>query len=155
AELLGHELGEDRLRPLPHLGRTGEDPDAAIRAELERGDARQLDLATPREPGTVPGEGDADPRRRAVTARPERRARHAAGPLPPRAGPLGPGAAALELGGLGGPLQHVRGGHALAEDLARRRLVAEPVEVPPADLQRADPERFRDATELDLGRELD
>ena len=61
---------------------------------------------------------------------------------------------ALELGRLGGSLEHLRRGHALAQDLAGRRLVAEPVEVAAADLERAHAQRLGDPADLDLGGEL-
>ena len=44
----------------------------------------------------------------------------------------------LELDGLGGPLEDLLAGHAVAQDLAGRRRVAGPVDVAPAELERAD-----------------
>ena len=42
----------------------------------------------------------------------------------------------LELGRLGGALEDLLAGHAVAQDLPGRRRVAGPVDVPPADLER-------------------
>ena len=136
--------GKDRLRPLPHLGRAGQDPDAALGGELEGGDARELHLAGAREAGAVPGEGHADPGRAPVAAGAERRTRARARSRPGAREPSSrSGSNAFELGRLGGALEHLLGGDALAQDLARRGLVAQPVQVAAADLERAEAEAPR------------
>src|SRR4029079_1681512 len=111
-------------------------------------------LACAREPGAVPCQRDADPRCQAVAAGVERAAgqRPGAGPASPVA--RRPGADALELGGLRRPLEDLRRGAALAEDLAGRSRVALAVEVAAADLDGAHAQRLADSVELDLGGEL-
>ena len=60
AERIGDELREDRLRALAHLGRRGQDADAAVIGQLERRDRCELDLAGAGEPCAVPGQRQAD-----------------------------------------------------------------------------------------------
>ena len=64
-------------------------------------------------------------------------------------------AQAFELARLGGSLEDLLAGHAVAQDLAGRGRVADVVDVAPADLERADPERLGQPVEMGLGRELD
>ena len=154
AQLRRDELGEDRLRPLPHLRRRGEDPDPAIRPKLDRGDARELHLAGSGEAGPVPGQGEADAGGGPIGAGPEWRAGHTAGAGAPGPGSLGAGPNALELGRLGRPLQDLFGRDALPEDLAGRRLITHPVEVAPPDVEGAHAEGVGDPPDLDLRGEL-
>ena len=113
-QLRGDQLREDRLRPLAHLGRRGEDPDPAVGGQLEARDRAHLLLARAREPGAVPREREADP-----------------------AGGAGAGGAGAARGGglrarpleprrLGRPLEHLGARHVDAEDLLRRRHAARP-----------------------------
>src|SRR5204862_6933618 len=44
AELRRRQLREDRLRPLPHLGRRREDGDPSVGGQLDRSGAGQVDL---------------------------------------------------------------------------------------------------------------
>ena len=155
AERLGDELREDRLGALPHLGRRGEDPDPAFGGQLERHDRGELDLAGTREAGAVPGEGQADPAGDPRSFGPQRRSRDRARAGTSAAIAPGPLAQALELGRLGRPLEDLLAGHALAQDLAGRGRVAEPVDVPAADLQRREAQPVGDPVEVRLGRELD
>ena len=154
AEGLADELREDRLGPLAHLGRGGQDADPALGGELDRGDARELDLARAREPGTVPGEGEADAAGRALAARAQRRPgrRTRARARPPRVVGLRP--EPRELRGLGRTLQDLLAGDAVAQDLAGRGRVAGVVDVAPPDLERRDAELLGDPVEVGLGREL-
>ena len=104
--------------------------------ELQGRDARELDLAGAGETGAVPGEGHADPRR-AADPRPSGAASR--GRCRSRLGGCArsrPRPDALELGGLRGALEDLLAGDALAQDLAGRGLVAAPVEVPAADVER-------------------
>ena len=126
----------------------------AVAAQLDRRDRRELDLARAGEPGAVPGERDPDARRDPVPPGPERRRRQRPGARPARTVARRPRPDALELGRLGGSLEHLRRGHALAEDLAGRRRVALAVQVPAADLERAHAQRLGEAVDLHLGREL-
>jgi len=71
-ECLGHQLREDRLGPLPHLGGSGQDLDSPVGLQLDRGDRRELDLARAREPRAMPCERDPDATRRAIALRPKR-----------------------------------------------------------------------------------
>ena len=57
--------------------------------------------------------------------------------------------------GFRGTFEDLLAGHALAQHLAGRGRVAEPVDVPPPDLERRDAELLRDPVEVGLGRELD
>src|SRR5438552_2960729 len=103
----------------------------------------------------MPGERDTDPGGGPVAARAERRAGQMT-----RAGSVGaslrcPGLDALEFGCLGGALEDLLGSHALPQHLAGWCLVADPVQVPTTDLERAQPERFGEPAELDLRGELD
>ena len=61
----------------------------------------------------------------------------------------------FELAGLGRPLQDLLAGHAFAQDLAGRRHVTDPIDVAPADLERAQAEHLGDSVEVGLGGELD
>ena len=79
AEGVGHELREDRLGALAHLGRGGQDADRALGGQLERGDRCELDLAGAGEPGAVPGEREPDAAGHPLAPGPQRRARHRAG----------------------------------------------------------------------------
>ena len=154
AERVGDELREDRLGPLAHLGRGGQDADRALGGQLERGDRGELDLAGAGEPGAVPGEREPDAAGHPLAPGPQRRARDRAGTRSPHAFRVVARAQALELAGLGGPLEDLLAGHAVAQDLAGRGRVAEDVDVPPPDLERADLERLGDPVEVGLGREL-
>src|SRR5919198_5309231 len=71
-----------------------------------------------------------------------------------RARPRGPLADPFELGRLSGALQHVAPGDAGPQDLAGRRLIAELVDVPLADLERTQPQAVCEAVHLGLAREL-
>ena len=131
--------------PWPISVEPRQDPDAAVRRQLERRDARELDLAAAGEAGAVPGEGEADPRRDAIAAGPQRRPGTCRCRPARSARALGPRPDALELGRLRGALQDL---------LARRRSRAGPgrsassspsrYSVPSADLERRDAERLGD-----------
>ena len=104
-QLRGDELREDRLRPLAHLGRRGEDPDPALGRQLEARDRAHLLLARAREPGPVPREREADAACGAGAggAGAARRGGLRARPLEPRR--------------LGRPLEHLGARHVHAEHL--------------------------------------
>ena len=122
--------------------------------QLDRGDARELDLAGAREAGAVPREREPDAARRSLPVRAQRTGRDRARPGAPAPRVGGPRAQSRELGGLGGPLQDLLGGHARAQDLAGRGRVARDVDVASADVQGRDPELLGDPVEVRLGREL-
>ena len=60
----------------------------------------------------------------------------------------------LELRRLGRPLEDLLAGDAVAQDLAGRGRVAEPVDVAAPDVERRDAELLGDPVEVGLGREL-
>ena len=139
AEGVGDELREDRLGPLAHLGRGGQDPDPALGGQLERGDRGELDLARAGEPGAVPGEREPDAGGRPLATRSA-----AASPGSSRS-PLAPArsrrrvarAQPLELGR---PRRRARGPPRRPRCRAgpgRSGSCRRAVDVPPADLERA------------------
>ena len=123
-ERIGHELREDRLGALAHLGAGGQDPDAAVVGQLEAGDRCQLDLAGAGEPGTVPGQRQADAGgdARAVGPALAHGARLRVRPVEGRC--------------LRGGLEDVDPADRLAQDLAGRRGVALAVDPAPAQVER-------------------
>ena len=141
-ELGGHDLGEDRLRALAHLGRRREDPDPTLGGQLEAHDRAHLRLAGAGEAGPVPGQGEADPAGRPVARRASRPGLGRSCPDP------------LELGRLGGALEDLLAGDAAAQDLVGRGDATQPVDVPAPDLERRQPDRLGDPVELGLRREL-
>ena len=155
AERLADELREDRLGPLAHLGRGGQDADPALGGQLDRGHRGELDLARAGEarprarrgPARCPWRSAPRPVRSADPGRvpePARRSR-ASAVLRPQS---------RELGRLGRSLEDLLAGHAVAQDLAGRGRVAGVVDVAPPDLERREPELLGDPVEVGLGREL-
>ncbi len=102
----------------------------------------------------MPGERDPDPRRRSVRPGRARGRGHDAGAATPRSGGSRSRSDALEFGGFGGTLEDLGGRDAVAEDLAGRRRVADLVEIPPPDLERAQAEILGEPVDVDLCREL-
>ena len=150
AERVGDELREDRLGPLPHLGRGGQD--AQIRpSAVSSSEATLASLTSPEPVNPAPCQASARPmpltrRARDPCATGRRRDRARARAPPPRV--VGPRPQPGELGGLRGPLEDLLAGHAVAQDLAGRRRVAGPVDVAPADVERRDPELLGDPVQL-------
>ena len=146
AQLLGDELRKYRLGALAHLRRGGQDADLALARQLDTDHARQMNLATAREAGAMPRERKTDAR--AVRSRGD----FSAADFPPpellAAACCAVHAAArsradsFELGCLCGALEHLLAGDAFLQDLARRRLVADPVDPAPAQLERRNVERL-------------
>ena len=144
AQLRGHELREDGLGPLAHLGRAHQDGRPAVGVQVQVHDALELDLAAAREPGAVPGERQTDAgglagRTSAGAARATRR-RALPGPL--------------ELRGLRGPIEDLLPRDALAQDLLGRRHVPQLVDPAAAQRERRHAQRLRDPVGLHLRREL-
>ena len=154
-EGLGDELREDRLRPLAHLGRGGQDPERALAVSSSETTMARWTSPRPGEPGPVPGQRQPDPGRGPLADGPERRRRDGPGAVArlPRCRVARPHV--LELAGLSGPLEDLLARDAVTQDLAGRGHVAGHVDVAPADLERADPECLGDPVEVRLRRELD
>ena len=122
--------------------------------QLDRRHRGEVDLARPREPRPVPGERQPDPAGQPVAPGPQRRIRHDPGADPSTSGGVVAGAQPLELARLGCPLEDLLAGDAAAQDLAGRGRVADRVDVPSPDVERADPQRLGDPVEVGLGGEL-
>ena len=119
-------------------------------------EATEASFTSPEPVKPAPCQASARPTPLATRSRPVRSGEpgHGPGSRAPITGRIVACPQTLELGGLGRPLQDLLAGHALAEDLAGRRRVAEPVDVAPPDLERAEAERLGDPVELGLGGEL-
>ncbi len=142
AELRGDELREDRLGALAHLRDRGEDRGSGRRrsSSTEATDG-QLDLAGAGEPGAVPGEREPDARRRPVRRSGAPRGHDAGAAAAPgssvvRARTRSNSAASAARS------RTSLAGDALAQDLAGRGRIAEPVDVAAPHLERAQPERL-------------
>ena len=103
------------LVPWPISVERGQDADRPSPVSSTEDDARELDLAAAREARAVPGQREAD------AASADGAARRTGAPRRARRAAV---AGALELGRLGGTLQDLLAGHALAQHLPGRRRVA-------------------------------
>ena len=119
-------------------------------------EATDASLTSPDPVKPAPCQARASPTPVAIRSRPVRSGEPGTIPDPTTLGraPRRSRPQALELARLGGALEDLLAGHAVAQDLAGRRRVARAVDVAPPDLERAEPSVVGDPVEVGLGREL-